>query len=248
MHNIAAKKAKERQESNSSDSFLKLMKEPSAYKPFLIINIFNTLQILSGSYIVIFYAIEIINEAAGPSFNSLEAATYSAVIRLVFSLIGCFLLLRITRRTMCMFSGIGSSLSCLILSVYLMLRSGQEKNDTDYWVTLICLLTYIGTNTVGFMILPSLMMGELLPSKIRGMLGGLTFMFYNIIMFGFAKVYPLIKTHLEIQGLFMIFGIASLLATIYMFLFYPETKDRSLNQIEEYFKQPNLLWITRKKT
>jgi len=38
------------------------------------------------------------------------------------------------------------------------------------------------------------------------------------------------------MGIFIIFGICSLLEAIFIYLALPETKDRTLQEIEEYFQ------------
>lgn len=216
-------------------------------KPLLIINTFNLFQILAGTYFIIFYAVDIIKEVAGKDLDSLMAAIYTAVIRLVFSIIGCVLLFYLNRRTLSLISGVTSTAATLILSIYMFVNEGKETTDASFWIKATCLFVYIASNTLGFLMLPNLMVGELLPAKIRGMCGGYIFMIFNIILFLFTKAYPVMKNHAGISGIFMIFGISSLLGTIFVYLFLPETKDISLRQIEKYFQNPNYLWITRKK-
>jgi hypothetical protein len=59
----------------------------------------------------------------------------------------------------------------------------------------------------------------------------------------FSSVVRAVGTH----GIFWIFGVFSLLCSLYSYLLLPETKGRSLVQMEEYFLQPNVLWLTRNK-
>lgn len=89
------------------------------------------------------------------------------------------------------------------------------------------------------------MIGELLPTRVRGLLGGYIFCFFNALLFGFTKVYPTMKYTIGMSGVFGIFGASATLATIILFLLLPETKGKSLIQIEEYYQKPNILWLTR---
>lgn len=95
------------------------------------------------------------------------------------------------------------------------------------------------------MILPGVMLGELLPSRVRGLAGGVTFMLFNFFLFGTAKVFPFVKTQIGIYGVFWFFGGVSLLASVFLFLTLPETKGVSLSQIEDYFAEKNFLWVRR---
>lgn len=237
----------ERNSDSSRDSFFTTIKQKHNLKPIIIINIFNLCQILSGTYFVIFYAVDIIKDVAGQSLDSLLAAIYTAVIRLVFTIVGCFLLFYMNRRSLCILSGIGSTTAAITLSIYLYVKMGTETSNLDFWIKGVCLLAYIAFNTLGFLMLPSLMVGELLPAKVRGMCGGYIFMIFNILLFAFTKAYPLMRKYAQIHGIFLIFGISSFLGTIFVYLFLPETRNKSLREIERYFQNKNVLWITRKK-
>jgi hypothetical protein len=91
------------------------------------------------------------------------------------------------------------------------------------------------------------MVGEILRSKIRCVGGAYIFTTNDIGMFFATKVFPSVVKAVGIHGLFWIFGVSSLLCSLFLYLMLPETKGRSLVQIEEYFLQPNVLWLTRKK-
>lgn len=95
------------------------------------------------------------------------------------------------------------------------------------------------------MILPGVMLGELLPSRVRGLAGGVTFMLFNFLLFGTAKVFPFAKAQMGIHGVFWFFGAVSLLASVFLFLTLPETKGVTLSRIEDYFAEKNFLWARR---
>jgi len=91
------------------------------------------------------------------------------------------------------------------------------------------------------------MIGEILPSKIRCVGGAYIFTMNDIGMFFAAQTFHSVVGAVGTHGLFWIFGVSSLLCSLFLYLMLPETKGRSLVQIEEYFLQPNVLWLTRKK-
>jgi len=91
------------------------------------------------------------------------------------------------------------------------------------------------------------MVGEILPSKIRCVGGAYIFTMNDTGMFFATKVFPAVVRTVGIHSIFWIFGVSSLLCSLFLYLMLPETKGRSLVQIEEYFLQPNVLWLTRKK-
>jgi atypical protein kinase C iota type len=143
-------------------------------------------------------------------------------------------------------SGLGSAVSCIALSFYMFARLGYPVQEYDLYVSAALILLYIGSNT-GFMVMPGIMVGELLPAQIRGQIAGYIFAFFNIALFGAAKLFPYAKEACQTQGLFLIFGISSLAATLLLYGMLPETRHQSLHDIEDYFSQRNWLWINRKR-
>ena len=150
------------------------------------------------------------------------------------------------RRLMVTLSGLGSGLSCVAIAAFMYIRAGEPKTPLDTYVAATLILIYIGANT-GFMTMPGIMIGELLPAKIRGQIAGYLFTIFNLLLFGVAKGFPYAKAALKTQGLFLMFGIASFAASLLLFLLLPETKGRSLHDIEDYFRQRNWLWMNRKR-
>ncbi|KAJ8959904.1 hypothetical protein NQ318_011641 [Aromia moschata] len=222
---------------------LRTLLQPEVIKPFVIINVFNTMQILSGTYVIVFYAVDILTHVQGEeSVDHFLAAVLTACVRFIFTILASCLLTMIGRRTLAMTSGLGTAISALGLGTLL----HQNCQDSGY-IAAVFLLVYVAVNTLGFMILPGVLLGELFPAKIRGLAGGLTFLLFNLILFGVAKVFPLINSLVGMEGVFWIFGTASVVASLFLYLTLPETKTKTLSQIEDYFHQDNLLWVTRDK-
>ncbi|XP_033208292.1 facilitated trehalose transporter Tret1-like isoform X2 [Belonocnema kinseyi] len=218
---------------------------PSVMKPLIIINVFNVLQLLSGTYVIVFYGVDLIKHIGGSSVDNYFLAVLLAVMRFVFSLCACFLLLKVGRRTLGLLSGLGTGLSSLTLASYLLLRKGVSYYDI--YIIGACLLIYVAANTVGFMCLPGIMVGELLPQRARGLGGGFIFFLFHVILFGVTKYYPMVTESVGIPGIFLIFGNFALMNVVFIYFSLPETKDRTLQEIEDYFQEENLFWMTRKE-
>ncbi|PZC79534.1 hypothetical protein B5X24_HaOG216199 [Helicoverpa armigera] len=240
LHELISAREKEKARGEEKINFLETVRRAPVLKPLLLINAFNILQILSGSYVVIFYAVDIVKDSGG-ALQPTMAANASALVRLAVTVIACILLLRITRRALVLVSGIGTAVCTLALAA--LLSQGPGSGVTPPAL----ILGYVAFNTLGFFLLPGLMIGELLPTKVRGLCGGYIFCLFNSVLFGFTKLYPVMKNSIGIAGVFGLFGASSLLATVVLFLLLPETKGKSLLQIEQYYQKPNILWISRKK-
>lgn len=223
----------------------------SLMKPFFIISVVTFLQLLSGSFLVIFYAVDIIESATQGEqvLDKFMVAVYSGVIRLIFTVVGCVLLQTINRRTDALISMLGSGIAAGLLSVYLYCKTYSPENfpltDYDTWLIYACIMLFVAANTVCFFFLVGVLIGELLPAKTRGKVGGYITAGYNIELFGLSKIYPSTTAVIGTEGVFLVFSLASLIAALFVYIFLPEAKGKSLEEIEDYFSGNNWTWLGR---
>lgn len=147
---------------------------------------------------------------------------------------------------MAIISGIGTAISTLVLGTFLFYRPDGDE-PIDAWFPIASILFYIFINTFGFFVLPGIMLSEMLPARARGVLGGLTFTVINISLFITAKVYPQFIDAFHGYGMFWFFGAASIIGTVFIYFFVPETKGKPLAEIEDYFAEDNILWTRRER-
>ncbi|KAL1462315.1 hypothetical protein WDU94_014157 [Cyamophila willieti] len=248
-------------------SFVSLVKKcwrmfcrPEVKRPFSIIITFAILQIMSGSYIIIFYAVELVSAAAGSENQDMTVtiAVMTAFTRFLVSILVSILLFVMGRRTLGIISGIGTAIASLCIVAYLYCKQYNIwlwSTDLEMCrsmcsgVAIACLIMlYVAMNTLGIFSLPMLLMAETLPANVRGIVSGFTVMLVNIFIFGSTKMYPYTKNVVGPIGIFTWFSAVSITIALYIYLYLPETKDRSLPEIEFYFRTGrNHLWITRDK-
>lgn len=220
---------------------------PQNLKPIIIVNVFNLVQTVCGTYLVIFYAVNLISytENDAGTIDKFLVAVLTALCRLVFITIACFLLYWVGRRPLAIFSGLGSSAAALGIGTFIYCRYPVSE-PMDTWIVTGFILTFVATNTLGFLVLPGISLGELLPVRIRGCSGGYSFAIFNLSLFFITKIFPSMLQVMGSHGAFWMFGVSSLLGTLFLYLFFPETKGKTLEEIEDYFAESNVMWITRK--
>lgn len=219
--------------------------QPYAFKPIVIIFSFLVLFNISGTYLIVYYALDIISQV-NLVISSQNANVILSIVRLIVTIGFCWLFMHYKRRRIYMIAGIGSTLSTFALS-YFLFRGKTQQNQTsfDAWIAGTLLLIYVATNT-GFMIGPGFMTGELLPARIRGRVAGCIYTFFSVITFILLKVFPLLNAYIGLVGVLFVFGIASFLTMALIYFMVPETKDKSLLEIEQYFQHHG--WIYRSQS
>ncbi|PNF26876.1 hypothetical protein B7P43_G16263 [Cryptotermes secundus] len=231
---------------------IKFLLSPSILKPFFIGHIFNLFQILTGTMLIVFYAVDIISETDKNTkgFDSFTIAQLTAFVRLIFTLVTNSLLYFVRRRTHAIVATSVCACAALVLSCFLFFQLRTEYSfspETSMWITCILILVFIAANTCGFLPLPPAIMSEILPVKIRGIACGYIYAANDAVQFCASKIYPWLKGTIGVHGVFFVIGINALLCCIFSYLVLPETQGRSLAEIEEYFRTQKLLWVKRDK-
>ncbi|XP_012260572.2 facilitated trehalose transporter Tret1-like [Athalia rosae] len=197
-------------------------------KPLLILNIYFLTTQFSGVNAVAFYSVNMLDEVAGPA-NAYTATLVLDVIRVIFSVIACWMTRNYTRRLLTVVSGIGTALSLILLSIFLVVDFGKP------WLSVSFIYIYTCIVSIGLVPLPWLLCGELFPSRSRGIGSGLTSGFCFICFFVVVKTAPGMLEDLGPSWTFSFYGIVSLVGTIILFVYLPETKDKTLQEIEGLF-------------
>ncbi|KRT85039.1 membrane transporter, partial [Oryctes borbonicus] len=216
----------------------KYFKRPTCLKPFLIILTYFFFLQFSGVFVIIFYCIDIVKEA-GVSIDPHVAIVAIALTRLLGALCVFLISKKCGRRSPSIFSGVFITICMLGLSAYLYCKNndiiGEDLIPKLTWLPLTLLVAYFFTSAVGFLTVPFAMAAEVFPTKIRGLASGLV----TCLAYGFnfitVKTYGVMMQSMGNDGFFCFYGIMGLLGTIFVIVFLPETKGKTLQEIEELF-------------
>ncbi|XP_065214994.1 facilitated trehalose transporter Tret1-like isoform X2 [Planococcus citri] len=207
----------------------------AVWKPFLILVAFFVFQELSGIYIVLYYAIDFFDRA-GTHFNDYIASIMVGSLRFLVSIVGAVCIQHFSRKIMATTSSLFMSISMAVAAMYEHWYSEMEIDARPLvWIPLVSILINVSASMLGMLQLPWLMIGELFPLTIRGTMGGLVSSLAYLFIFVTVKFYPAMLQHLKVDGTMWMFSIASFLAIFYVMACLPETKDKTLFQIERAF-------------
>lgn len=111
--------------------------------------------------------------------------------------------------------------------------AGQPASNT--WFPIASLFVFYACSTIGYLIVPWVMIGEVFPRQIRGMLGGVATCVGHFSIFIVLQTYPMLQELVTKPGTFAVYGVVSLLSTVFFYYFCPETKNKTLQEIEDSF-------------
>ena len=107
------------------------------------------------------------------------------------------------------------------------------------YVAVIATVGYMGSYSLGYGPLPWVLISELIPLRARATVGGVAIFVTWLLTFIVTKSFAPLSTLIGVAGCFWIFSGFSALSLLYVAFLLPETKGRTLEEIEYYFEEGN---------
>ena len=105
------------------------------------------------------------------------------------------------------------------------------------WLPLAGLVLFMVGYSLGFAAVPFVLMGELFPAQHRNQLGAVVSGWNLLHTFLVIKLFTNLEAVVGFHGVFWIYGGVAMASVIYVILFLPETKGKSLEEIEAHFRR-----------
>ncbi|GAB1866940.1 Sugar transporter ERD6-like 16 [Camponotus japonicus] len=193
---------------------------------------------LSGVQAVEQYTELIFNEMD----NNLEGK-YLTMILGVVQVISTIVCMSITdrsgRKSLLIISAIGSACSTAMVATYFNLQHNYVDTSNLKWLPAVGVIMYVIMFSVGLSALPFTMIGELFPMNVKALSSTINMIIVGILAFVVTKLYLVIADNLGIHVSFWIFTGCSLTGALFTLIYVPETKGKTLQQIQEELQGPS---------
>ncbi|KAL5275947.1 hypothetical protein ACFFRR_001648 [Megaselia abdita] len=175
-------------------------------------------------------------EQAGSSLSPNMSAIIVAFIQVIGSYTATLLVERAGRKILYLVSTVGSAIGLSVLGIYINLSSkGYDCSDFE-WVPVLSFSLTIFFAQLAILSLPFLIIAEILPSKIRSLGSNICLTLLWFLSFSVLKGLPFLVEMLGLHGMMMLFASFCFLGAVYILVFLPETKGRSIDEIIGLFK------------
>lgn len=223
---------KSQQENNDEDNSLKVLFSRKNLKLLGISLGLMGFQQFSGINAVIFYTTTIF-KVSGSSVNESVSTTIVGVVNFVSTFIAAILIDRLGRKVLLYISAVSMILSLGVLGAYFFVKDSLGI-DVSFlgFLPLASFIVYVLGFSLGFGPIPWLMMGEILPAKIRGQAASVATAFNWTCTFIVTKIFLLLAKAIGYYFTFWIFGGIVFLSLLFTIFFVPETRGQSLADIE----------------
>lgn len=218
--NIQLEKAKK-------TSLLTLLTSPDNYKSILIVIIFYILLMITGFSAIFSYASMILQSSS--VFTASEYTIFLGVFQLVAALISPFLVERYNRRTLILcslfFMGVSHVCTLALYSNKSIIWSGYFP-----WLLFASVSLYVVFYSLSY---PAafIIRSELIPMSVRAVGGSLSIVMHALAAWVTVRIFSPITIFYGIEYNFLLYSIACILTFVYVFLFLPETRGKSLADI-----------------
>ena len=204
-------------------------------RPAMIVGIGLAIaQQITGINTVIYYAPTIFKFAGLSSASvAILASVGVGLVNVVLTVVAMQLIDRVGRRPLLLVSLAGMALSLVVLGLAFSL---PQLNGILGWIAVGSLMVYVGSFAVGLGPVFWLMLSEIYPLRIRGRamsVGTAANWGANLIV---ALTFLTLTKVMGKPATFWLYGVVSVAAWLFAFFLVPETKGRSLEEIEAHWR------------
>lgn len=212
-------------------SFLVAIRSRAAKKGFVIAYGLMLFQQMSGVNGIVFFGSRIFEEA-GSTLPADEATIITGAVQVVSVFVGSLIVDKLGRRILLLSSIVVMFLTTLILGVYFYCISHNSIFDNAKWFAIIPLCVFLTFFSVGFGPIPWMMMPEIFAPEIKGIAGSSACVFNWLMAFVVTHNYSKLTDAIQPYGTFWIFCGFCAVGIIFVYFLVPETKGKTLEQIQ----------------
>ncbi|MCE3554873.1 sugar porter family MFS transporter [Pseudonocardia sp. RS11V-5] len=191
------------------------------------------MQQITGVNSIMYYGTQILTRSGFDRDGALIANIANGVISVLATFVGIWLLGRVRRRPMLIVGQIGTFCALLLVGVFsLVLPEGVGRAS----VVLALTVTFLAFQQGAISPVTWLMLSEIFPLKLRGLGMGVCGLMLWIVNFLVGLLFPILVAAIGISATFFLFAGLGVCAMLVAKAIVPETKGRTLEQLEREFK------------
>jgi sugar porter (SP) family MFS transporter len=194
-------------------------------------------QQCTGINSIMYYGTQVLERAGFSASAALIANVANGLLAVIGSAICLFFLMdRVPRRTL-IIGGFIATTTChalIVLTAFLL-----PEGLTKAFVILFFMVSFVFCMQLALNVPVWVILSEMFPLRLRGLGMGVCILCLWVANAIIAFLFPIVVEAIRIEGAFLVFVVLGLIAIAFLKVFLPETKDRSLEELEERFAAGN---------
>ena len=195
-------------------------------------------QQIAGVNIMMYYGTTVLEQSGFGLKTALIANVANGLISVIASYVYMhYLANKVNRRTMLLVGFGASSLSLLAMSIFTNVLAGTAILP---FLVVALTMTYLAffQGSIGPVVW--LLFSEIFPLRVRGLGVGISALFLWLGTFVVGFIFPTLLAAFGLSGSFIIFAVCSFIDLLFTYKFVPETRGKSLEEIEEHFRNEHV--------
>jgi sugar porter (SP) family MFS transporter len=191
----------------------------------------GAVQQLTGINSIMYYGQSVLVESGFKESAALIAQLGPGIIAVVGATIALRLMDRMDRRKTFLFGVSMTTVAHVLIGVFSMLL--PVGNAARPWVILLLVILFVGATQTFLNIAIWVYLAEIFPLRMRGFGTGVSIFFLWTINGFLSLFFPSMVSAMSITGTFFLFAVLGALSWLFVFKFVPETRGRSLEQLDD---------------
>lgn len=191
------------------------------------------MQQIVGVNIMMFYGTTVLTQSGFNHSAALIANIANGIISVLATILSIKLINKIDRKKMICTAVTGTTITMFLITVLSKRLSGSAAFPFVMIALMVIFLFFVqsGISPVTWVLL-----SEIFPQSIRGMAMGIATFFLWFANFLVGDLFPILLSAIRLSHTFLVFTGTNLLALIFAVKFVPETRGKSLEELQAEFK------------
>lgn len=197
----------------------------------LIIGIFLSIfSQVTGINVIMYYAPEIFKATGDGSSSALTQTVWVGAINTLMTLVAIKYVDQLGRKKLLLIGAAGMAICLALVGM-----AFYQQATGGYWV-LAGILLYISFFAISLGPLTFVVVAEIFPNHIRGRAMGIAIFFLWLSVYIVSQTFPMLLKAIGSAYTFWIYMVMSVLAFLFIWRMVPETKGKSLEEIQDMWK------------
>ncbi|ENN83487.1 hypothetical protein YQE_00155, partial [Dendroctonus ponderosae] len=205
-------------------------------KALLIMLILNGMQHFVGISVIFMNLHVILNEAGSAYLPTSTAAIVFAVIMLGAATIASAVIDKFGRKVLLELSSLLTGLVLVVIAIYFHLKNLHYDVVAVSWIPAGGVMVYAATFKIGLGLVPIVVTAEIFPTTIKAIGMTIADVIYVLASIISIFVYSALFRTFGMHAPFYLFAVSSLCTTGFVHFFVPETKGKTLDEIQLMLK------------
>ncbi|WP_332237727.1 sugar porter family MFS transporter [Sporolactobacillus sp. KGMB 08714] len=190
------------------------------------------IQQITGVNVMMYYGTHILQTAGFSTNVAIIANIANGVIAVVATAFGMWVVNRVNRRPLFLTGVIGTTSALLLFGIFSAVLRGTSALP---FIILALIVTFLAFQQGAVSPVSWVILSEIFPLKLRGMGMGFSVFFLWFSNFLIGLFFPVVLGAIGMSLTFFSFVILGLVALLFVLKFVPETRGRSLEELEQDF-------------